>query len=237
MSGRRIIVTGSSSGIGKSIARRLLRSGHAVIGMSRREMTAGEFESDRYVHETVDFSDLRSLGGALANLAREHDGVSGVVLCAGFGRFGNVEELSYADIGALVDVNLTAQLYVTRAFLPAMKRRGEGDLIFIGSESALSGGRRGSVYVASKSGLRGAAQALRQECSASGVRVGVINLGMARTPFYDEAEFTHGDDPMQYVEGDDVASVVALMMEMRAGTVIDEVSLTPLKSVIQRKGR
>ena len=65
-----------------------------------------------------------------------------------------------------------------------MKKIGKGDVIFIGSEAALNGSRKGTIYCASKFALRGFAQALRDECSKSSIRVTIINPGMVKTGFF-----------------------------------------------------
>ncbi|MCK5307276.1 MAG: SDR family oxidoreductase, partial [Zetaproteobacteria bacterium] len=118
------------------------------------------------------------------------------------------------------------------ALLPGMKQRKSGTLIFMGSETALDGAKRGTVYSASKFGLRGLAQSLRLECATSGVRVGIINPGMVKTEFFDQLDFQPGVDPDNYILPEDVAEAVLLVLEARYGTVFDEINLSPQKKVI-----
>ena len=228
------IVTGTSSGIGRAIAERLLEDGHQVLGMSR---SGHGIDHANFQLEQLDFSKLRSLENQLPELARKHSDISSIVFCAGYGQFGNLEEFSYRQIQELINTNLLANLYLARAFLPSMKSKKEGNLLFIGSESTLSGGRRGVVYVASKAGLAGAVKALRQECASSGIRVGTVVPGMVKTNFYNKSEFTHGSDSANYIKPQDIAETVSMMLNSRSGTVYDEVRITPLKSVIQRRNR
>ena len=112
-------------------------------------------------------------------------------------------------------------------------RQPRGNLVFIGSEAALQGKRKGAIYCASKFALRGFAQALRQECSRSGVAVSLINPGMVQTPFFDRLDFAPGGDETNYILPQDVAQSVAMVLASRAGTVFDEIHLTPLKHVVQ----
>ena len=121
--------------------------------------------------------------------------------------------------------------------VPAMKRRKRGDLIFIGSEAALSGGRKGAVYAAAKFALRGLAQSLRQECAGSGVRVALVNPGMTRTAFFDGLDFGPGEQSGHAILAEDVAEVVSSVLAMRPGTVIDEVNLSPLQKVVRFRKR
>jgi NADP-dependent 3-hydroxy acid dehydrogenase YdfG len=83
--------------------------------------------------------------------------------------------------------------------------------------------------------MRGFAQALREECGGSGIRVGIVNPGMVKTPFFDDLDFAPGDREDNYVEPADVASGIVWMLNSRPGTVIDEINLSPLKKVIVKK--
>jgi NADP-dependent 3-hydroxy acid dehydrogenase YdfG len=116
-----------------------------------------------------------------------------------------------------------------------MKKIRRGDLIIIGSEAALSGGRRGAVYSACKFALRGFAQSLRDECSNSGIRVCLINPGMVSTDFFKPLDFAPGTDSSQHLRPEDVAEAVRLVLKAHPGTVFDEINLNPLKQVIQFK--
>ena len=86
--------------------------------------------------------------------------VKALINNAGIGRMGFLEQLSVKDIRLVMDTNLTSQVIVTKAFLPLLKKQGEGDILFMGSEAALKGARQGSIYCASKFAVRGFSQAL-----------------------------------------------------------------------------
>ncbi len=227
---RHYIVTGGSSGIGAAVAGRLAGAGHAVTTIARREY-AGDTENVRSLR--CDLSNLDRLEAILAPLA---DGPSpdGVVFCHGRGDFGALEQFSAARIRELVDLNLTSTLMVARLLLPGMKRAGRGVLVLMGSEAALRGARRGVVYCATKFALRGAAQALREECSTSGVRVGIVNPGMVESAFYDHLDFAPGEDDANHLTVEDVADAVLLILDAPAHAVIDEINLSPLKKVVRR---
>jgi len=227
-----VLVTGASSGIGHAISARLLDNGYRVVGMAR------DFSKARFVHGnfravSVDLSRLDELPARLDALVKDVPAIDSIICCAGSGRFGSLEEFSYTQISALLDLNLTSQIYLVRALIPGMKKRAAGDIIFIGSESARSGGKRGAVYSAAKFGLRGLAQSLRAECAAGGIRVSIVNPGMVKTAFFDELDFQHGDEPENYILPEDVAGAVLTILQARAGTVFDEINLSPQKKVIR----
>ena len=229
------LVTGVSSGIGFAIAQRLLKERHAVLGISRRQVEMGNPEIENFTSISLDLSDLSNLKTELPKLIEQYSQISSIVFCAGYGRFGNLEEFSFDQIQQMINMNLTGQIFLARAFLPQMKSKCYGNIVFISSESILSGGRRGAVYTASKSAIQGLAKSLRNECSPKGIHVGIVVPGMVKTDFYSDAEFTHGEDPENFIEPEDVANAVSLMLNSRFGTVIDEIRATPLKSVIKRR--
>lgn len=231
---RTALVLGASRGIGAAICRRLLASGHTVVGVARRfeegvhlRSHAGEFHT-----VTLDLSDLDALPGRLQDLAAAHPAIDTVICCAGRGRFGCLEEFSFAQIRGLMELNFLSHALAARVFLPRLKRRGGGSLVFIGSEAALAGRQKGAVYCAGKFALRGFAQALREECARSGVRVTLINPGMVRTDFFADLDFSPAQDTACALRPEDVAEAVALAVSAPMDAVIDEINLSPLKKEI-----
>ena len=231
---RNILVTGASSGIGRAIARNLLQQGHHVIGVSRDR---GRFirPMDNFSPVQLDLSRLNDLPQKLRELEQAFPEIDVVIFCAGMGQFGSVEEFSYAQIESLMTINFTSQAFLTRALLPALKRKERSDLIFIGSEAALKGSRKGAVYCASKFAVRGFTQALREECGKSNVRVCLINPGMVKTAFFEPLSFEPGDDESNFIEPEDVAEAVSYVLSSRAQIVVDEINLSPLNKVVKFK--
>ena len=234
MDKRMVLVTGASSGIGRAICERLLHDQHTVVGLARN-FTKFPGDHPSFQGIELDFADLDKLPERLQQIVTSHPEIDAVICCAGRGQFGSLEEFSYSQMRTLMDLNFTSQAYVARAFLPGFKTKGRGDIVFMGSESALSGGRRGAIYCASKFALRGFALSLREECSRSGVRVSVINPGMVKTDFFDGLNFAPGEHETNYILPQDIAEVVDVILSAREGTVFDEINLSPLKKVIQFK--
>lgn len=228
---RKILITGASRGIGQAIARALLAQGAQVVGLARDFSPWGDIPT-RFIPLIADLADLDGLPGRLKNLVKEHPDLDGVICNAGTGRFGALEQFSPEQIRSQIDLNLTQHLLVARALLPPLKRKGFGDLLFMGSESALAGGRNGAVYSACKFALRGLAQSLRHESASKGVRVSIINPGMVSSGFFDDLDFRPGELPENHIRPEDVAAAVLTVLGAPPGTVLDEINLSPVKKVI-----
>lgn len=231
---RTILISGATSGIGCATTELLLQNGHQVIGIGR-DFSKCTFDSERFTAVEMDLGDIKKLPDQLTALAKQHPEIDAIINCAGQGRFGSLEEFSYKQIYKLIDLNFTSHAFICREFVPRLKKLNHSNIIFIGSEAALEGTQKGSIYCASKFALRGFAQALRQECSNSGVHVSIINPGMVKTEFFDELNFEPGDDSSNYIEAEDVAAAIKMILDSRSGTVIDEINLSPLKKVVRAK--
>lgn len=228
------LITGASRGIGRAISNKLLVEGYRVIGLARN-FADSENENENFDPIEVDLSDLTVLPEKLKSIFNRLPSLDALILCAGQGKFGSLEEFSYDQIRCLIDLNFTSQTFVVRAFIQKFKRAGNGHIIFMGSEAALQGSRKGSIYCASKFALRGFAQSLRDECGKSGVRVTIINPGMVKTEFFDGLNFEPGENQENYLIADDIAEIVSQILKARRESVVDEINVSPIKQEIRFK--
>jgi 3-hydroxy acid dehydrogenase / malonic semialdehyde reductase len=230
-----VIVSGASSGIGLALVKSLLQSGYAVLGISRTfDDPISEHPDFRF--EAIDLAEIDSLPTTMASLEKSiRHPIKALVNNAGIGKMGYLEQLSVADISRSMNVNFLSHAIITKAFLPRLKQQGAADIVFVGSEAALRGSRQGSAYCASKFALRGFAQALRDECGRSGVRIGLVNPGAVRSAFFNELDFEPGAELQNALTPEQVAAVIMSQLDADTGMVIDEVNLSPLTQVWQRK--
>jgi len=231
-----IVVSGASSGIGLAMTKKLLSKGYSVLGIAK-EYTEPIKEHENFQAITLDLADLDHLQSALAKIIKQiSQPLRGLINNAGLGKMGYLEQLSVEDIRLVMNTNFLSHAIVTKCFLPLLKQQNNPvDILFTGSEAALQGARQGSIYCASKFAVRGFAQALREECAKSKVRVTIINPGAVRTPFFDNLHFQPGNSEENAIAPEDIAEVMMTVLKARPGTVIDEINLSPLVHVWQRK--
>ena len=229
---RKVLVTGSSDGIGRSITLSLLNSGAKVIGLARNHSKFNP-ETKDYIKYKTDFSNEEILLNTIAKIIKDHKDLDCLVSNAGFGRFGTLETFSTKEINDFIFTNLTSHMILTNKILPHLKKIRKGNIIFIGSESALKGGKNGSLYSAAKFGLRGFSQSIREESCSKNIHVSLINPGMVRTSFFNNLDFMPGEDKSNAIEPDDIGKIIIDILSTRNGSVIEEINLSPLKKVIK----
>ncbi len=231
---RTVLVTGASSGIGRTVARQLLSAGHCVIGTSRDPLRFNQ-PHPAFIGMALDLAQLTSLEAFAKSLQKQFPQLDTVIFAAGYGQFGGLEQFSYQQIERLMTVNFTAPACLTRSLLPHLKQQPQANLIYIGSEAALKGTRNGSIYCASKFALRGFVQALREECGKTGVRVSIINPGMVDTAFFETLSFAPGGQPGQALTTADIAHAVSYILQAGGYCCVDEINLSPNNKVIEFK--
>ena len=231
LAGREILVTGSNRGIGLEVSRLLNKSGAQIIGISRSMPV--EKNKDIFIdHYKCDFSNLDALNKTIKVIIKKHHSLNGLISNAGFGRFGALETFSIQQIEENINVNLTSHMVIASLFVPLFKKKKSGDIIFMGSESSITGAKNGSLYSAAKFGLRGLAQALREDCANRSVRVSIVNPGFVRTEFFKSLDFEPAADKEAALDPKDVASVILNILASGSGGIIEEVLLAPQKKNI-----
>ncbi len=227
---KNVLVTGASSGIGLATCKMLLQSDYQVFGISRRGMVP-ELKSDQFTGITLDLSRLDEIDNQIAPLLKNHQ-FDCLIHAAGYGQFGSIEQFSVSQIDQAIRVNLTSALVLSRLVVPAFRRKKQGRMIFIGSESAISAGKKGAVYSAAKFGLRGFCQALREDCARDGIGISLINPGMVRSPFFDQLSFAPASYSENAIAVDDIARLILQIMQSNRDIVFDEINLSPrVKSI------
>jgi short-subunit dehydrogenase len=174
LSKSRIVLSGGSGGIGQGVAALLIARGATVTTISR----SGSGSADAR-HFAADLSSAEGVSSAVHFLQGEEPDI--LINLAGVQYFGPTEQQSYHDIEATFAVNLIAPVQLSRAVLPAMKRRGAGQIVNIGSILGSIGLAYFTTYSSSKAGLRLFSEAMRRELAGTGVIVTYVAPRAART--------------------------------------------------------
>jgi short-subunit dehydrogenase len=179
LGGRRALVTGASGGIGDAIARALHRRGATVVLSGRRADALEKLAAELGGRVEVVAADLSSREGVAALVAAAGD-VDALVANAALPASGRLDSFSADEIDRSVEVNLRAPVQLAHELVPRMVERGSGHLVFISSMSGKVANGGGSIYSATKFGLRGFAAGLRDELRGTGVGVTVVFPGFIR---------------------------------------------------------
>jgi short-subunit dehydrogenase len=178
--GRSALVTGATGGIGQAIARELAKRGCAVTVTGRREPELVRLAKELGPSARWVAADLTKPDD-VRRLMSGTDPVDVLVANAGVGIPQDLEMLTDEEVDDAVRLNLLAPAALARAVLAPMKQRGRGHIVFISSGAGLiATPGNGTVYTATKWGLRGLGLALRQELHGTGVGVSTIFPGPIR---------------------------------------------------------
>lgn len=235
LSGRRILVTGASSGIGEASARACTAAGAEVAVVARREERLRRLaEETGAVPLPADLTDEETARAAVDAAADRLGGLDGVVNNAGIARPSAVSEGQRDDWQAMYDLNVVALLTVTHAALPHLRAADRGDLVNV---SSLSGRRvpshTGGVYSGTKHAVHAISEGLRQELHDEGIRVTVVAPGLVDTEIFAErdeeaaARLRERLDE-QALAAEDVASEIVHVLSLPPHVLIREIALSNL---------
>jgi NADP-dependent 3-hydroxy acid dehydrogenase YdfG len=232
--GRVAVITGASSGIGEATARALATDGHRLALLARRvdriEALADEFGEGAIAIE-ADVTDRDSLVAAAQRVQRELGGAdilvnnAGVMLLAPFTSDQRVEHRR------MVETNLLGAMTATEVFLDQL-RRGGGDLVNLSSVAGRTARPGNAVYAATKWGMNGWSESLRQELQPD-VRVMVIEPGAVATELTDH--ITHADTKQAAeqmyeqlaITAQDIAEVIAFAVNRPRRMTLNEILIRP----------
>jgi len=190
--GRNVLITGASSGIGRVLALRVAAKGARIALVARRqneldgvaeEIRAGGGDA---VVLVCDVSDREQALATAAHAAAELGNIDVLVNNAGYGRHRRFLDLDLEDMERMMRVNFLGSLYFTKALLPAMVERGSGWMVFIASVAGRIAPADETAYAASKFAMVGLASSLSLEVEDAGVHILTVCPGAIRTPFFDD---------------------------------------------------
>jgi short-subunit dehydrogenase len=191
-SGRNVLITGASSGIGRLLALDMAAKGARVALVARRqdelEGVAGEIRAGggNAMALVCDVGDREQALSTAARAVEEFGSIDVLVNNAGYGRHRRFLDWDLEDMERMMRVNYLGSLYFAKALLPAMVEGGRGWLVFIASVAGRVAPADETAYAASKFAIVGLASSLSLEVEDAGVHVLTVCPGAIRTPFFDD---------------------------------------------------
>ncbi|WP_245607061.1 SDR family NAD(P)-dependent oxidoreductase [Pseudonocardia spinosispora] len=196
LTGRTVIVTGASSGIGASVARRLHAEGaHPVLAARRaNRLAALSEELDGALAIPTDVTDPVQLRALVAATLDRHHRIDGLVNNAGASLNGPLDRVDPAEFTSILQLNVVSLLATTQAVLPAMRSQAFGRIVNISSGTTRRAAVGLGAYAASKSAVNMLSSVLTHELADDGIAVSLLLPSITATEFGDSM-FTLGASP------------------------------------------
>jgi NADP-dependent 3-hydroxy acid dehydrogenase YdfG len=228
LKGRKILVTGGSSGIGAAIVRQALEGGANVASLAR---TVKEGKKGKVVGIRCDVRKEKDVKRAIDEAAEALGGLDGIVANAGYGLYGHVTKGKPADWRDVIETNLLGVLYTVFYGYKKFPAEGVRDIVLMSSISGRFARLGNGVYAATKFGVNAIGESLRLELTEARVRVTLIEPATVDTPFYDNSVRHEGAgvvprtfDPLT---ADDIARTCIFAMSQPVHMAINEILVRP----------
>lgn len=229
LAGRTIVVTGASSGIGRSTAVLASERGARIVAVGRsadalratRDLLSGEGHEQL----VLDVTSTDALLPAFLDIVDRGGPLDGLVHAAGIHAATPLRTLTAAQTARIFDVNVTSALMLCKAFRHRKVRGPDPGIVLLSSAVGLVGEAGVSVYAASKAAVASLAQSLALELAREDIRVNSVAAGIVETPLTDRLRATVGDErwrrigeahPLGIGTADDVAQAAAFLVSPAA---------------------
>jgi 3-oxoacyl-[acyl-carrier protein] reductase len=233
LAGKVVMVTGGSRGAGLATARLLAQAGAAVALIARDgaalDQAIGDVQTTgaQAIGIRADVTDVSSMEAAVRETEAMLGGLDVLVNNAGIGKYGPVAEMSPADWQQVIMVNVLGVFHATRAALPALRRRGGGQIIAISSGAARTGYPNMSAYCTSKAAVEGFMRALAAEVADEPIKCATIVPGGILTDFGIRTREERIASGAKFLAPEDVAEAVLFLLTQPARAWTQEMTLWP----------
>jgi len=193
--GKVVLITGASSGIGRAAAIQFAKEGACVILVARRKEKLDQIDKElkKFNASTLvcecDVSDKTQVKKMSKMVLEKYESVDILVNNAGFAIYGSVSNLTIEDIESQMATNYLGMVYCIKNFLPLMIKKKSGHIVNVASVAGSIGLPGIASYCASKFAMLGFSEGLKHELKETGVGVTVVSPIMVRTNFFDHPSF------------------------------------------------
>lgn len=171
-----IVITGSSSGIGETLANYFLDKGHTVYGLSRSKK-----DNIRFKHIATDVTSRDNVFQSVSQIIKQSERIDVLINNAGVGMLGTIEDVRKEDLDKLLNVNIYGVIYTMQAVLPYMRKQKSGYILNVSSIASNHGLPFRGYYSASKSAIDRITESVRLENSHTGIEISTLNFGDIKT--------------------------------------------------------
>jgi len=240
LAGRTALVTGASSGIGEATALALAELGADVAVGARRadrlDDLAGRLRSKgvRALTLDLDVTDEQQCRDAVERTRSELDRVDVLVNCAGLMLLGPIVDADTEDWRRMMSTNVLGLMYMTHAAVGGMIEQGSGDIVNISSVAGRVARSGAGAYNASKWAVNAFSESLRQEVTAKGVRITLVEPGAVQTELNDhitddaareKSKESYGS--MNSLQAEDIARAITFVVTQPAHVAVNELLVRP----------
>jgi NADP-dependent 3-hydroxy acid dehydrogenase YdfG len=240
LEGKVALVTGASSGIGEATAVALAEAGAAVAIAARRrdrlDALAVKLRDGgaRVLQLDLDVTDEPACRAAVARTREELGGLDVLVNNAGVMLLGTIVGADTEDWRRMISTNVLGLMYMTHAAIDGMLEQGSGDIVNISSVAGRTARRGAGVYNASKWAVNAFSESLRQEVTARGVRVSLVEPGAVATELSSHItqqaareESMRMAQSIRTLQSDDIARAILYVVSQPPHVAINEVLVRP----------
>lgn len=189
-----IVITGASSGIGRSAAIEFANKGAKLVLVARRKEKLDELakslsKSTEVLVCQCDVSDKSQVESMTAQVLNKFSKIDILVNNAGFAIYGTVSDLSIEEIESQMRTNYLGMVYCTKNFLPIFQKQNSGHIVNVASVAASFGLPGIASYCASKFAMLGFSEGLKHELRGTNIGITIVSPIMVRTNFFDHESF------------------------------------------------
>ncbi|MDB5062137.1 MAG: fabG [Mucilaginibacter sp.] len=232
LQGKTALITGAGKGLGKAIALALAAEGVSLALLARTESDLKEVAAEakkinkdiKINYTTADIGNNDPVIAAVALLKKDAGDIDILINNAGTGKFGSFMDLEVNEWEQIIQTNLLGSYYMTRAILPEMKARKNGDIVNISSSAGLKGAPVTSAYSASKFGLIGLSESLMMEVRKENIRVLTMMPSTIATELSINLKLTDGN-PDSVLQPEDFAELLVAHLKLSRRALVKDVVL------------
>jgi len=230
ITGKRALVTGGAKGLGKAIAVALAKEGVHVAITGRNEtalkQTADELKTlgTQVTYAVFDVSDNQAVQQGINNLNETFGNFDMLINNAGISSFSSVMDMDVQDWTQIINVNLLGTYFVTKAVLPQLIEKNQGDIVMVSSTAGLNGAATTSAYSASKFGVIGFADSLMREVRKNNIRVCTLMPSTIASDMSKDLGLTDGD-PEKVLQPEDFAELIIANLKLPRRAMLKSASL------------